>query len=209
MTRTRWIIFAILVLLVFGGLVAFNKIQTANSPKSEGSRNVYGLQESHVKLVEYVDFQCEACKAYYPTMKEIKEKYKDQVTIQIKHLPIASSHPYAKMAAGYAESAAKQGKFFEMHDKIFEGQTLWQSAADPKQYFNTYAEELGLDMDRLQSDLTSTEISAIINTDSDEARSLGATGTPTFVLNGKKIEPGNSVEEISKILDEALSQNRE
>ena len=64
-------------------------------------------------------------------------------------------------------------------------------------------------MDRLQSDLTSTEISAIINTDSDEARSLGATGTPTFVLNGKKIEPGNSVEEISKILDEALSQNRE
>lgn len=208
MTRTRWIIFVTLVLLIFGGLVAFNKIQTANLPKSEGSKNIYGLQDSHVTLTEYIDFQCEACRAYYPTMKEIKEKYKDQVTIQIKHLPIASSHPFAKMAAGYAEAAAKQGKFFEMHDKIFEGQTTWQ-ATDPKKYFDQYAEELGLDIEKLKIDVASSEITAIINADSDEAKSLGATGTPTFVLNGKKIEPGNSVEEISKILDEALSQNRE
>lgn len=111
MTKTRWIIFAALVLLIFGGLIAFSKIQTASLPKSDGSNNIYGIKDSHVTLTEYVDFQCEACRAYYPTMKEIKEKYKSQVTIRIKHLPIASSHPYAKMAAGYAEAAAKQGKF--------------------------------------------------------------------------------------------------
>lgn len=209
MTKTRWIIFAALVLLIFGGLIAFSKIQTASLPKSDGSNNIYGIKDSHVTLTEYLDFQCEACRAYYPTMKEIKEKYKSQVTIQIKHLPIASSHPYAKMAAGYAEAAAKQGKFFEMHDRIFEGQVIWQSTSDPKKYFNTYAEELGLDLDKLQKDLTSDEVSAIINTDAAEAKELGATGTPTFILNGKKIEPENSVDAISKILDEELNQNRE
>ena len=139
-------------------------------------------------------------------MKEIKEKYKDKIKIQIKHLPIATSHPFAKMAAGYAEAAAKQGKFFEMHDKIFEGQVIWQTT-DPKKYFNQYAEDLGLDMEKLQADVASSEVTAIINADSDEAKSIGATGTPTFALNGKKIEnPDNSVDAISKVIDDALAK---
>lgn len=206
MTKIRWIIFIAVTLSILIGLVIFNKVQTANQPKSPGSSNVYGLSDSNVVLTEYIDFQCEACRAYYPTMKEIKEKYKDKIKIQIKHLPIATSHPFARMAAGYAEAAAKQGKFFEMHDKIFEGQTIWQ-ATDPKKYFNQYAEELGLDMEKLQADLKSREVTAIINADLDEAKRLGVTGTPTFALNGKKIEnPDNSIDAISKAIDDAIAE---
>ena len=206
MTKIRWIIFAAVTLLLLTGLIIFNKVQTANLPKSPGSNNVYGLKESKVVLTEYVDFQCEACRAYFPTMKEIKEKYKDEIKIQIKHLPIASSHPFARTAASYAEAAAKQGKFFEMHDKIFSGQVIWQTT-EPKKYFNQYAQELGLDMEKLQADVVSREITAIINADLDEAKSIGATGTPTFALNGVKIEsPDNSVEAISKVIDDALAE---
>ncbi len=207
MTKSRWIIFIAVIAVLFGGLVAYSKIQTASLPKSPGSNNTYGLTESSVVLTEFVDFQCEACNAYYPTMKEIKEKYKDQITIQIKHLPIASSHPYAKMAAGYAESAAKQGKFFEMHDKIFDGQTIWQASSDPKKYFERYAEEIGLDMNQLNSDIASKEITAIINADIAKAKEAGATGTPTFLLNGVKIEPNNSVVSISEYIDKALKES--
>ena len=207
MTKSRWIIFIIVVVGLLGGLVAYNKIQTANQPKSPGSSNIYGLTESKVVLTEYVDFQCEACRGYYPTMKEIKEKYKDQISIQIKHLPIATSHPYAKTAASYAEAAAKQGQFFAMHDKIFEEQVIWQASSEPNKYFERYAEELGLDMTKLKEDQASSGVTAIINADADEAKRIGATGTPTFAINGKRVEnPDNSIESISAMIDNAIKE---
>lgn len=207
MTKSRWIIFAIVVIGLLSGLVVYNKIQTASLPKSPGSNNIYGLAESKLVLTEYVDFQCEACRGYYPTMKEIKEKYKDQITIQIKHLPISTSHPLAKKAASFAEAAAKQGQFFGMHDKIFEGQTTWQASSKPEELFFRYAEELGMDMNKFRTDQASTEVTAIINADADEAKQIGATGTPTFAINGSKVEnPDNSVEAISKLIDDAIAE---
>lgn len=208
MNRTSWIIFSAVVILLFAGLIAMNRMNQANLPQSNGSNNVYGKTDSKVTLTEFVDFQCEACYAYYPTVKEVKEKYKDRVKFQVRHFPISTSHKFARMAASYAEGAAKQGKFWEMHDKIFEGQKQWEVASDPSTYFNTYAEEIGLDMGRLETERASDEVNAIIKKDLADVKELGGNGTPTFVLNGKRIEKvDNTVEALSKLLDDALAES--
>lgn len=207
MTRNHWFIFMAVVVLFLGGLVLFNKQQQASLPQSTGSQNIYGNKNSPVTLTEFIDFQCEACYAYYPTMKQVKEKYKDRVAFQVRHFPISTSHKYARMAAGYAEGAARQGKFWEMHDKIFEGQKQWERTPDATTYFDTYAKELGLDMQRLQRYREGDELPAVIKADLDAVRQIGGDGTPTFALNGKKLEKvDNSVESFSQILDNALKR---
>lgn len=204
----RTLIIIGVLLVCFLGLIVLTK--TNNSEvTSDGSSNVYGKLDSKVTLTEYVDYQCEACYAFYPTVKEIKEKYKDRVKFQIKNFPISSSHQFARRAASYAEAAAMQGKFFEMHDKIFEGQKAWESAKNPEEYFESYAKEIGLDIAKLKEDAASPLVNAIINADLAEVNKLGGDGTPTFALNGKKIDnPDNTVEAFSKVLDDAL-QNAE
>lgn len=205
MGKYRWLIFIGIIAVVFGGLFLYSKIQTASLPQSNGSSNTYGLQDGKVVLTEFVDFQCEACYAYYPTIKQVKEKYKDKITFQIKHFPISNSHNFARLAASYAEAAAMQGKFFELHDKIMEGQKVWQVASDPTTYFLQYAEEVGLNIDQLKVDQQSDQVKANINADLAEVRRIGGDGTPTFAINGKKIDqPDNSVEAFSTVIDQAL-----
>lgn len=203
----RFLIIVGVIIALFIGLIVYNKISQAPVPTNSGSNNVYGKLDSQVTLTEFIDFQCEACYAFYPTINQIKEQYKDRVKFQIKYFPISNSHQFARMAAGYAEAAAQQGKFFEMHDKIFEGQKTWEQSSDPSTFFDSYAKEIGLDMGKLKTDLKSSTTSATINADLAEVKLLGGDGTPTFALNGKKItNPDNNVEAFKKLLDDALKQ---
>ena len=177
--------------------------------RSAGTDDVYDNLNSKVTLTEYVDFQCEACYAFYPTVKEVKEKYKDTVKFEIKYFPISSSHSNALAAAAAAQAAAKQGKFFEMHDMLFERQKSWENMSTERTAtFESYAKEIGLDIAQYNTDLASAETKAIINADLAEVKKLGGDGTPTFALNGKKIEnPANTVEAISRVLDDALASS--
>lgn len=201
-----YIIISILI-LSFISIVVYGKISEQQAPKSSGSNHVYGKTDSKVTLTEFVDFQCEACYSYFPTVKEVKEKYKDRVKFQIKVFPISSSHQYSRMATKYAEAASMQGKFIEMHDKIFEGQKDWEVADEPREYFETYAKELGLNMDQLKTDISNKFIDSIIEADMNELKRLGGKGTPTFVLNGKLLDnPQQSIEAFSEVLDNALKQ---
>lgn len=207
MNKTGWIVFCVAVVALFGGMVVASKMSQANIPKSEGSNNVYGKLDSKVTLTEFVDFQCEACYAYYPTVKEVKQKYQDRVKFQVRHFPISTGHRFARLAAGYAEGAAQQGKFWEMHDKIFEGQKQWATQADPTSMFDGYAKDIGLDMQALEAYRSGSEVNAVLNADLEAVKALGGTGTPTFVLNGKKVDKvDNSVAALSKILDDALRE---
>ena len=202
-----WVIIAVLI-LGFAGLVTYSKMTAPPKVTSNGSSNVYGKADSPVTLTEYIDFQCEACYAYYPTVKQVKEKYKDQVKFQVKNFPIFSSHRFAMKAAVSAEAAAQQGKFWEMHDLIFEGQKTWQMMQDPQEQFNSYAETIGLDMTKFKTDISAPETDAAIDADLKEVQEIGGNGTPTFAINGKKIEtPQNSVEAFSKLLDDELAKS--
>lgn len=202
----RFYILIGLIVVAFVGFVMYSKTSEPQI-QSEGSSNYYGKLDSKIELTEFVDFQCEACFAFYPTVKEVKEKYKDRVKFRVGYFPISNSHKFARMGAANAEAAAKQGKFWEMHDKIFEGQKTWEQSQNPQEYFDQYAQEIGLNMTKLKNDINDPVTSATINADLAEVKRIGGDGTPTFVLNGKKIEnPENSVEAFSKVLDEALAQ---
>lgn len=203
MDRKLLIIISILIL----GFVGFVVFQKSSTPAAEVTRsnNVYGKLDSKVELTEFVDFQCEACAAYYPTLEAVKDAYKDKVRFQVKYFPLGGGHQYSRLTASYAEAAARQGKFFEMQAKLFPNQKIWETGST-QQYLDQYAQEIGLDMEKLRADLKDSSLSDTINADLGEVRKLGATGTPTFVLNGKKIEnPDNTMEAFSKILDQALT----
>lgn len=207
----RALIILIAIIAVFAVVVGLsvwkNPQKEAAINNSPGSQNFYGNMDSEVTLIEYIDFQCEACYAYYPIVKEIKETYKDRVKFQIKYMPIATSHPYSMTATKYAQAAALQGKFFEMHDKIFEGQKTWENSRTPQEIFQSYANEVGLDMTKYNEDLKSDAVLNVIQRDLRDAKAAGATGTPTFILNGtlvKDIQP--TAESISALLDAELKE---
>ena len=199
----------VMAVLVVGVLAAaiFLKPDNADRAGAEGSQNFYGNESSNVTVTEFVDFQCEACYAYYPGVKEVKEKYKDRVQFQVRNFPIVSGHQFAFQAARSAEAAARQGKFWEMHDKIFEGQKIWEQTQNPESYFDQYSEEIGLDMEQYRTDRDSGDVSAVITADLNAVKELGGTGTPTFAINGEKVEnPGPSVEALSQMIDDALAK---
>jgi len=205
MNATKWIVFFLIAFAVLVSIFALKEVEKSRLPQSTGSNNTYGNENSKVTLVEYVDFQCEACYAYYPTVKSVKEKYREKVKFQVRHFPISTSHQYAKIAAGYAEAAARQGKFWEMHNKIFEGQKVWERASNPERMFEKYSSDLKLDLSKLNSDRSSSSIKSTINADLKSARDIKAEGTPTFVLNGKRIDKiENSVDAFSTLLDQEL-----
>lgn len=200
----KFLIVIIVIILGFFGIVILQKTSKPASAVTR-SNNVYGNLDSKVELTEFVDFQCEACAAYYPTLEAVKEAYKDKVRFQVKYFPLGGGHQYSRLTANYAEAAARQGKFFEMQALLFPNQKVWESG-NTQQYLDQYAQELKLDMDKLQADIKGGSISDTINADLTEVRELGGTGTPTFVLNGNKIEnPDNTPEAFAKILDQALA----
>src|SRR5690606_2501503 len=121
----------------------------SSSQANEGvvlSEHIKGTPDASVTLTEYADFQCPACGQFHSIMKTVEERYGDRLAIEFKHFPLTSIHPYAMPAAKAAEAAGVQGKFFEMHDKLFEDQAAWSQSGTPQVFFNKYAEELGLDV---------------------------------------------------------------
>lgn len=209
-SKRFWIILAV-IMVGFFGVIMFSKkdkaAENGSASSSQGSQNFYGKMDSPVTITEFVDFQCEACYAYYPYVKQVKEKYKDQVKFQVRNFPITSGHQFAMQAAKNAEAAARQGKFWEMHDKIFEGQKTWEQTQDPQSYFDSYAKEIGLDMTKFKSDFASSDVNSVVNKDLQDIKTLGGTGTPTFAINGKKVEnPGPTLEALSKMIEDALKE---
>lgn len=211
--NNRFVIILIACVAVFLGLIVFIK-KDASAP-SDGqvvaaSNHVQGAGTSGVTLVEYGDFQCAACGAYYPLLKEVKAKYGDQITFQLRHFPIVSIHPNTMSAHRAAEAAGMQDKFWEMHDLLYERQSAWSDSNNPSAIFKGYAEEIGLDMDRYNTDLVKAEIGSIIQEDLKAGKALDVTATPGFVLDGKLIETNpRSVEDFSKLIDEAIAARQQ
>jgi len=210
MNKAFWAAIAV-ILIVFGGILLF-KGNKANAP-SDGSNSSAGNPTQHVEgkgttgvvLVEYGDYQCPFCGQYYPIVKEVAQKYNDQITFQFRNLPLLQIHQNAFAGARAAEAAALQNKFWEMHDKLYENQDAWTSSNNALSIFTQYATGLGLNADKFKKDFASTAVNTTINADIKE---FGKTGqelsTPTFFLDGKKISP-KSVDEFSKSIDAAIA----
>ncbi len=162
-----------------------------------------GNIESSVVLVEYSDFQCPACGAYFPLLKALVEEFGSEIQFVYRHFPLAQ-HQHAELAGRAAEAAGKQGKFWEMHDLIFENQRSWSNLRNAEEAFSQYAEQIGLDMEKFQADLDSQEVKEKVRRDYSGGLSSGVNSTPTFFLNGVKLQNPRSYEEFRAVILNAL-----
>ena len=191
----------IALLMVFGG---GKSGQTASLVASLEDQKK-GNSSAGVTLVEYSDFQCPACGAYFPLVKKLTEEFGDQVQFIYRHYPIFQIHRNANGAAWAAEAAGKQGKFWEMHDLLFTNQAFWSESPDANGLFETYASQLGLDPLKFKSDMNSEEVKEKVRKDYQSGVEAGIAGTPTFFLNGTELENPRSYEQFKAIILSALN----
>lgn len=200
-----------LIGLALGLLVVGAAFLLGDKPAEDGSgtnlirEDSYkiGSDSARVKIVEFADFQCPACKAVHPVTKKIIEDYQDKIFFVYRHFPLPR-HQNAHSAALASEAAGKQGKFWEMHNHLFTNQSSWENLSDPTEQFTAYAKELGLEEANFKNDLGDAKIADKIKRDSADGSSLLVNATPTFFLNGEKISGGLSYNDFKKRIDSML-----
>lgn len=204
---------AVFVIIIAG--IVYYFASGGNTEKSSSQTVIEGLNEndhirgskdSAVTIIEYSDFQCPACGNYYPIVKKMEEEFKDNLAVVYRNFPLRQLHPNAQIAAQAAEAAGDQGKFWEMHDLLFEKQNEWssQNKAQVKETLAQYAESLELNIDQFKTDLESKETQQKIDEDYDSGNKYNITATPTFFVNGKKIESPKSQSDFEKIIKNAI-----
>lgn len=205
MSTKTWIIFGVICVALLGGLIAVsrsqkpsvdtsgvdaNSIIAASSNNGEIADHVLGSATSQVRLVEYGDFQCPSCGGAHPGIKKITEDYGDKIGFVFRNFPLTSIHPNALAAATAVEAAGTQGKYWEMHNLLFESQDSWSSlsAEQRTSKFVAYATQVGVtNNDKYKTDLSAENITKKITFDQKLGKDLGVSGTPTFFLNGEKV----------------------
>lgn len=208
MFKDKFIIGTIVVTLVI--IIAGLFFMTKKSAPSDVGLQVasddwnQGNKDATVTLVEYLDFECEVCGTYYPLIKELKKEFETEVLFINRYFPLPG-HRNALQASYAAEAAGKQGKYWEMHDALFENQKVWggKQSADPS-LFEVYAKEIGLDIEKFKTDVKSEEVRERVNRDLRSGADLQVTGTPTFYLNGVKLQNPRSLEDFRTQIKAAI-----
>jgi protein-disulfide isomerase len=154
--------------------------------------------------VEFGDYECPSCGAWHPFVKEILARYPDRLRLDFHHYPLVSVHPNAMAGAMAAEAAGEQGKFWEMHDALFEHQREWGENRDPRPIFMALARYIGLDLNRFEQSMASPALQSRILQDVSKAQDLHIEGTPTFFLNGELIHPKASMEDLVQLIEAHL-----
>lgn len=219
MNSKSWFIFGAIVVAVLGGMLYLstkNKLDIsditseqmatiiqAEARNGQIADHVRGKSDAKVTLVEYGDFQCGPCKSHEATVHRLYEAFKNDLAIIFRNYPVANSHPNARAAAATAEAAGLQGKFWEMHDLIYEHQDAWSStqASERDSVFQGYAEQLGLNIEKFKEDLSGDAVKKKIDFDLALGRAQKVTGTPSFFIKNQNINVGdleNSVKEALK-----------
>lgn len=214
MSKNFLIILAVIV-AILGGIFLFSGKDSNDNNSSNGtkiSNHVKGQGKKAVTLLEYGDYQCPVCAVFHPVVEEIAKKYEEDIFFQFRNLPLTQIHQNAFAAARAAEAAAKQDKFWEMYDILFEQQASWSSITSPYPTFEGYAKRLGLDTSRFKLDYQSSEVNDLINADIAAFKETGKQqSTPAFFIDGKYIENdqllgegGPTVANFTKVIDEAI-----
>lgn len=185
--KNPWVIIGVLAIILIGGSVWYSgSVQDKNNEGIVIKENVKGGENATVTLTEYSDFQCPACAAFQPVVKDILDEFPDELKLEYKHFPLPI-HALSEVAARAAEAAGQQDAFFAYHDLLFENQATWSKAPNPTILFYQYATDLGLDLELFKRHFNSSVLRNKVKEDSVHARSLGLSGTPTFFLNGERM----------------------
>lgn len=167
---------------------------------SDGDHAALGPEDAKVTIVEFGDFECPYCGRSYPIVRWIKEHYGDRVRLVYRHFPIATIHANAAFAAEASECAREQGKFWEYHDALYEHQD-----ALSKNDLVTYAGLVKLDVEKFQTCVASGRMQSRVRADAQAALQAGASGTPTFFINGHRWEGFVSQQQWEQILENLLN----
>lgn len=209
MNRVGWIIFSVAAVALLGGLVIWTRISNppidltgvennaviaASEQNGNIADHVKGSDAKEIIFVEYGDYQCPGCGGAHPYVNQVMEEYGDNVTFVFRNFPLTTIHPNARAAAAVAEAAGLQGKFWEMHDILYERQGDWENLEASKRgdIFNGYAQELNLDIEKFNTDVAGSQAAKKINFDLALGKKVDVSATPTFFVNGEKLDDTTS-----------------
>ena len=206
----------VIAVIVAGGAALYMSKQSnsqANTSSSDGGKTVAptggghfrGPQKAPVLLVEFGDYQCPSCGYYAPLVLEVMRRYPNDVRLEFHHYPLIQLHPWAMAAATATEAAADQGKFWEMHDMIYDNQEKWSKSQNAEADFVAYAGQLGLNVNQFMQSMRSPEVQNRILQDVVRARDGKVDETPTFFVNGQKLAAKpKTADEFSAVIQAAL-----
>lgn len=157
-----------------------------------------------VTIVEFGDYQCPACGVAHPIVKQVLQAYGNKITFVFRNFPLTSVHQNALSSAEAAEAAGAQGKFWEMHDMLYENQKEWSDLTDPLPTFVGYAKKIGLDIAKFEKDVKDSAYSNVIQLDQKDGNSVEINATPTFFINGEKQTGILSVDQFKAKIDPLL-----
>lgn len=163
---------------------------------------VAGPENAPVTVIEYSDFQCPACKAYAPLVKALIESSNGKMRFVYRHFPLPQ-HANAVPTAVASEAAARQKKFWEMNEIIFAKQNEWASSNNADELLRAYAKELGLNLEGFDTDMQDSAIREKVEADRASGTAAGVNSTPTFFVNGEKIQNPRTLEEFKQIINDA------
>lgn len=171
---------------------------------TDESRVVHRAPDERAVLVEFLDFECEACRAFYPAVEQLRADRGDELTLVVRYFPIPA-HQNSTNAALAVEAAARQDRLVEMYQRMYETQAEWGERRDSQaSRFRGFAEDLCLDLDRYDADLVDPEVAARVQRDFDAGRALGVQGTPTFFLDGQRLDVA-SPDDLVRVVEGALA----
>jgi protein-disulfide isomerase len=177
-----------------------NESVTLTPPVSERD-HAQGRSDASLTLVEYGDYQCPYCGAAYPVVKRLQAALGKNLRFVFRNFPLTQSHPYALVAAEAAEAAALQGKFWEMHDLIYERQDSLKPDILP-----AWAEQVGLDLEKFGEAITRGDITRRIKEDRTSGIRSGVNGTPSFFIEGTRYNGAPEYASLRATLEEALTK---
>ncbi|MGW4097357.1 MULTISPECIES: DsbA family protein [unclassified Mycobacterium] len=217
MTRnTRILLTALAIAVLAIGVFVYQSVRHRAGPPPvasvetgqvvrENSHRLNSVPDSDVTFVEFLDFECEGCRAVYPSIEQLRSEYGDRVNFVIRYFPLGA-HYNAERAARAVEAAAQQDKLEAMYKKMYDAQDQWGEKQDPADdVFRGFAGELGLDMAAFDKAYSDPATAARVQLDVADGRALGVQGTPTFFLNGERIQP-HSYEDLATAFDKALAE---
>lgn len=173
--------------------------------KEDHARGVGELQNV---LIEYSDFQCPVCAPYAGMVSEIEKEFRGKLTVVYRNFPKDTIHENAYRAAQAVQAASEQGKFWQMHDLLYEKQSEWSVSDHPQDAILQYAKSLLLDTKKFTADIENPRIEAAIQKDIESGENSGVDTVPTFFLNGKKIPSPHTVQEFEKIISQELKNKQ-
>ncbi len=210
----KWAIIALgsLLFLAFFGFIIFSIKQSKNKPVEISSTGwIRGSENAKTTLVEFGDFQCPACRAAEPFVRQALHDFDGKIKLHFKHFPLTSIHSNAMLAARAAEAAGVQGKFWQMHDWLYDNQDLWAplNGSEARQKMIDVAKKLKVDSDKFTEDLDNSTISDKIAAMQNEAINIGVNATPTFYINNKKVESNPaSYEEFKQLIQAEVDRQK-